>query len=156
MALAIAEVSLPPRLLGTLGPVIWKATSSLTHCIFCKPRPFNWEFRICLQKLCLSSVHTMSSSRHDIGCTEDKRNFWRQIRNLQLIQDENTRSVLLSLVKTHRKRPTREGEWCSTCCWGRRTRWGWRRRWCRNPWRYQSTDVTVASLGARARCFNIS
>ena len=49
-----------------------------------RPRPFNCGFRICLQKLCLSSVHPMSSSWYDIGCTEDKNNFWRQIRNPQL------------------------------------------------------------------------
>ena len=50
----------------------------------CRPRPFNWGFRICLQKLCFSSVHPRSCQLHDIGCTADTHIFWRQIRNPKL------------------------------------------------------------------------
>ena len=48
-----------------------------------RPRPHSWGFRICFKKLCLSLVHAMSCQLDDIGCTNDKRNFWRQIRNSQ-------------------------------------------------------------------------
>ena len=50
----------------------------------CRLHLFNWGFQICLQKLCSSSVHPMSSSWLDIGCTEGKSNLWRQIRHPQL------------------------------------------------------------------------
>ena len=49
-----------------------------------RPLPFKWEFWIYLQKLRLSLVHPMSCELDDIGCTEDKRNVWRQIGNPQL------------------------------------------------------------------------
>ena len=50
-------------------------SDSVTTSVKIRPRPFNWGLRICLQKFCFSLVHPMSSSWHDIGCTEDKHHF---------------------------------------------------------------------------------
>ena len=66
----------------SLAPSVAGERSLITP--MCRPRLFNWGFRIGLQKLCLSSVHPMSSSWHNIGCTEDKHNFWRPIWDPQL------------------------------------------------------------------------
>ena len=50
-------------------------TTTNNSLVSSRPRPFDWGFRICLQKLRLSSVHPMSCQLDDIGCTKDKHNF---------------------------------------------------------------------------------
>ena len=68
-------------------PLVWDSKTMLNNpFVLYSPRPFNWGFRICPSKLCLSMVHPMSFQvdEDDIGSTEDKPNFWRQIWNPRL------------------------------------------------------------------------
>ena len=54
-------------------------------CYVSKPCPFNWGLLIWFQEVGLYLVHPMSPSSHDMECTEDIHNFWKQIWNPKLI-----------------------------------------------------------------------